>query len=128
MRTPSALCDSAQVRTVLIVDDHPSFRSAARALLQAAGYEVVGEAEDGASAVEAAERLRPDVVLVDVRLPDVDGFEVGRRLAAGERPPVVVLTSSHAVSSFRKRLEANPSFGFIPKSELSGEALASLVS
>jgi DNA-binding response OmpR family regulator len=89
---------------------------------------VVGEAEDGASAVEAAERLRPEVVLLDVRLPDVDGFEVGRRLAAGEQPPIIVLTSSHAVSSFRRRLDANPSFGFIPKSELSGEALASLVS
>ena len=128
MRTASALCHSAGVRTVLIVDDHPSFRSAARALLQAAGYEVVGEAEDGMSAIEAAERLHPDVVLLDVRLPDVDGFEVGRRLRAAERPPVVVLTSSHAVSSFRRRLDANPSFGFIPKSELSGEALASLVS
>jgi DNA-binding NarL/FixJ family response regulator len=128
MRTASALCHSAGVRTVLIVDDHPSFRSAARALLQAAGYEVVGEAEDGMSAIEAAERLHPDVVLLDVRLPDVDGFEIGRRLRATDRPPVVVLTSSHAVSSFRRRLDANPSFGFIPKSELSAEALASLVS
>jgi len=128
MRTASALCQSPGVPTVLIVDDHPSFRSAARALLQAAGYDVVGEAENGASAIAAAERSRPDVVLLDVRLPDVDGFEVGRQLAAMERPPVVVLTSSHAVSSFRRRLEANPSFGFIPKSELSREALASLVS
>jgi DNA-binding NarL/FixJ family response regulator len=127
MRAPGALCHSCRVRTVLLVDDHPSFRSAARALLQAAGYEVVGEAEDGASAIEAAERLRPNVVLLDVRLPDLDGFEVGRRLAAGEQPPIIVLTSSHAVSSFRRRLDANPSFGFIPKSELSGEALASLV-
>ena len=68
-------------KSVLIVDDHPSFRASARRMLEAAGYEVVGEAEDGAAALDAAGQLRPDVVLLDVRLPDIDGFEVARRLA-----------------------------------------------
>jgi DNA-binding NarL/FixJ family response regulator len=73
------LChDSVVTTTVLIVDDHPSFRASARALLQAEGFEVVGEAEDGARALQAVEELRPDVVLLDVQLPDLDGFEVAR--------------------------------------------------
>ena len=111
-------------RTVLIVDDHASFRAAARALLQAAGFEVVGEAADGASAVAAAVTLRPDVVLLDVQLPDLDGFAVAERIDG----PTVVLTSSRSASSFRRRLAANPAWRFIPKSELSGEALAAATS
>src|SRR5947208_6107762 len=83
-------------RTVLIVDDHPSFRASARRMLEADGYEVVGEAEDGGAALTAAERLRPDLVLLDVRLPDIDGFEVARRLLdANGRTPEIVLISSH---------------------------------
>jgi DNA-binding NarL/FixJ family response regulator len=114
-------------RTVLIVDDHPAFRAAARALLESAGFEVVGEAGDGAGAIEAVERLQPHVVLLDVRLPDVDGFTVAGLLAADGTPPVIVLTSSHAVTSFRRKLAANPSLSFIAKADLSGEALAALV-
>lgn len=110
--------------TVLIVDDHPAFRSAARALLEAAGFEVVGEAADGASAVAAAAALRPAVILLDVQLPDIDGFAVAERVADG---PAIVLTSSRSASSFRRRLTANPAWRFIPKSELSGEALAAAV-
>ncbi len=68
--------------SVLIVDDHPSFRLSARRMLEAYGYTVVGEAEDGERALAAAEELKPDLVLLDVQLPDIDGFEVAERLAA----------------------------------------------
>src|SRR5437763_2445345 len=85
--------DNIAVR-VLIVDDHPSFRASARSLLEEEGYEVVGEAADGAEALRAAALLQPDWVLLDVQLPDIDGFEVARRLAISDHPPQVVLTSS----------------------------------
>jgi DNA-binding NarL/FixJ family response regulator len=114
-------------RTVLIVDDHPGFRSAARALLQAAGFEVVGEAADGASALAAARELRPEVVLLDVQLPDLDGFGVAEQLVALCAPPAVVLTSTRSVASVRWRLDSNPTWSFIPKSDLSGELLAAVL-
>ena len=110
--------------TVLIVDDHSGFRAAARALLEAAGFEVVGEAADGVSALTAAEGLRPEIVLLDVQLPDLDGFAVAERLGAGATAPAIVLTSSRSVASLRWRLAGNPGWYFIPKEELSGEALA----
>jgi CheY-like chemotaxis protein len=115
--------------TVLIVDDHPSFRSTARALLEAEGYDVVGEAEDGASAVEAAVRLRPQLILLDVQLPDFDGFEVAARLRAslnGETPSIV-LTSSRDGSDFGPLVADCGASGFVPKAELSGSALAALL-
>jgi DNA-binding NarL/FixJ family response regulator len=111
-------------RTVLIVDDHAPFRSAARALLEAGGFDVVGEAEDGASAIAAAHELQPDVILLDVRLPDIDGFAVAKTLTEEGAPHAIVLTSSRSVASFRRRLAANPDWSFVPKSELSGETLA----
>jgi DNA-binding NarL/FixJ family response regulator len=110
---------------VLIVDDHGGFRSAARALLQAFGFDVVGEAIDGRSALEAAAELHPDIVLLDVHLPDVDGFAVAEQLAAKGVAPAIVLTSSRSVASLRWRLAANPAWTFVAKNELSGEALAS---
>jgi two-component system nitrate/nitrite response regulator NarL len=112
-------------RTVVIVDDHAAFRSAARALLQAAGFEVVGEAADGRSAIETVGWLRPDIVLLDIQLPDVDGFGVAELLPADG--PVIVLTSSRAASSFRRRLAANPGLRFVAKSELSAETIAEAV-
>jgi DNA-binding NarL/FixJ family response regulator len=114
-------------RTVLIVDDHAGFRSAARALLEAAGFEVVGEAVDGDSALRAASEVRPQIVLLDVQLPDFDGFAVAERLAAYPTPPAIVLTSSRSTASYRWRLVKWPGWSFIPKSELSGEALAAAV-
>jgi DNA-binding NarL/FixJ family response regulator len=114
-------------RTVLIVDDHAAFRERARALLQDDGFQVVGEAGDGDAAVEAARRLRPQIVLLDVRLPGIDGFEVAERLAAGPDPPAVVLISSRGVSTYRHRLRGSPARGFIAKAELSGERLSSLL-
>jgi DNA-binding NarL/FixJ family response regulator len=113
--------------TILIVDDHPGFRASARALLEADGFEVLGEAADGASAVEQARRLRPEVVLLDIQLPGMDGFAVADRLAEEPAAPAVVLISSRGRGAFRSRLEAAPARGFITKSEFSGECLASLL-
>jgi DNA-binding NarL/FixJ family response regulator len=116
------------VRTVLIVDDHAGFRSQARRLLDGAGFEVVGEAATGEAAVESARLLRPGIVLLDVQLPDFDGFEVARRLAEAGVDTVTVLISSRDSSAYRRRLATTPARGFIPKAELSAGALAGLVS
>jgi DNA-binding NarL/FixJ family response regulator len=125
----AVLChDSAVAITVLIVDDHPSFRASARALLEAEGFEVVGEAEDGAHALQAVEELRPDVVLLDVQLPDLDGFEVAMRLRRlNGRAPEVVLTSSRDGSDFGPLVVQCGACGFVPKAELSAAALATLL-
>ena len=112
--------------TVLIVDDHQQFREAARALLEASGFTVVGEAADGASALAAVDALSPAVVLLDIKLPDTDGFEVAARLAAGLHRPKVILISTRSAVSFRRRLAESTAAGFIAKSELSGQALAAL--
>ena len=112
--------------TVLIVDDHARFRGFARRLLEADGFDIVGEAGDGASALAAVEALRPQVVLLDVLLPDADGFEVADQLMKGSQCPVVVLTSSREASDFGERLDRSPARGFIHKDELSGAALAAL--
>jgi DNA-binding NarL/FixJ family response regulator len=110
-------------RTVLIVDDHADFRGFARRVLQADGYEVVGEAADGASAVAAAQALAPDVVLLDVHLPDVDGFSVCEQIA---RRAAVVMTSSRDAASLQDRLGASSARGFIAKAELSGAGITAL--
>jgi DNA-binding NarL/FixJ family response regulator len=73
--------------TVLIVDDHAAFRASARALLQAEGFDVIGEATDGAAAVAAVAVLRPEIVLLDIQLPDLDGLPVAEQLAAAPDPP-----------------------------------------
>jgi len=112
---------------VLIVDDHATFRATARRLFEAEGYEVVGEAEDGASALEAVARLSPDVVLLDIQLPDMDGFEVSRQLCANGASPQIVLTSSRDASEFGDLVGGCGSRGFIPKGELSGGRLAELL-
>lgn len=113
--------------TALIIDDHPSFRRFARRLLEAAGYEVIGVAEDGVSGIEAVRAQQPDLVLLDVLLPDTTGFEVARELAAEPERPLVVLTSSRSAADLGALLEASEACGFISKSELSVAALASLV-
>jgi DNA-binding NarL/FixJ family response regulator len=113
--------------TVLIVDDHPSFRATARAILQADGFDVVGEAENGASGLECAKKLRPDVVLLDVQLPDFDGFEVASRLTGNGRGPRVVLTSSRDADDFGPLVAESGALGFVPKAELSGAALRAVL-
>jgi DNA-binding NarL/FixJ family response regulator len=112
---------------VLIVDDHAAFRAAARSLLEADGFEVVGEAADGAGALAECGRLEPGVVLLDIQLPDLDGFVVAERLSQQRPPPQVVLVSNRAAGTYRGRLAAAPVRGFLTKSELSSESLATLL-
>jgi DNA-binding NarL/FixJ family response regulator len=114
-------------RTVLIVDDHGTFRDAARGLLEAAGFVVVGTAGDGPEALAAVGRLMPDVVLLDIQLPGLDGFEVAERLAARVPAPDVVLISSRDAVTYGERVGRASVVGFLPKRELSGESLAGLL-
>jgi DNA-binding NarL/FixJ family response regulator len=121
-----ALCDDSNVQTtVLIVDDHPAFRASARTLLEDEGYEVVGEAEDGESGLELARALDPDVVLLDIALPDLSGLEVAEHLT--ETRSKVVLVSSRRPSDLGPRLRKSSALGFISKDDLSGEALEGLL-
>jgi DNA-binding NarL/FixJ family response regulator len=114
-------------RRVLVVDDHPSFRRCARALLAAEGFEVVGEAEDGATAIGLAADLRPDLVLLDVQLPDVDGFEVTARLLARDPELEVVLVSSRDRAAYGPLIDQSGAVAFICKADLSGAALEVLL-
>ena len=113
--------------TVLIVDDHPSFRASARVVLESEGFEVVGEAVDGASALHECGRLRPEVVLLDVQLPDIDGFDVAARLTGNDNSPVVILVSSRDSSDFGPLVTRSGARGFVPKAELSGDRLQELL-
>jgi DNA-binding NarL/FixJ family response regulator len=117
----------AVARRVLIVDDHPGFRARARALLVAAGYEVVGEAADGESGVRVARELSPEVVLLDVQLPDITGFEVVRLLAGETDSPAIVLISSRDASDYGRRVGRSGAQGFICKAELSAATLAAVL-
>jgi DNA-binding NarL/FixJ family response regulator len=112
--------------SVLIVDDHPSFRATARMLLEAEGYDVIGEAPDGRSALAAARELAPDVVLLDVNLPDIDGFDVAARLTDGNGP-TVVLVSSREGGDFGPLVARSGARGFISKADLSGASLAAVL-
>jgi DNA-binding NarL/FixJ family response regulator len=113
--------------TVLIVDDHPGFRAQARALLAVAGYEVVGEASDGMSGVRVARNLSPDVVLLDVQLPDVSGFDLVRQIHDHPDPPTVILISSRDALDYGRRIERSGARGFICKDDLSAGTLAAVL-
>jgi DNA-binding NarL/FixJ family response regulator len=115
------------MRSILIVDDHRSFRLVVREMLDRAGFRVVGEAADGIGAVDAVRMLRPDVVLLDVHLPDDDGFTVCERMQDHPPVPAVVLTSSHDIASFRRRLRTSRARGFISKTDLTPAALVALL-
>ena len=119
-------------KTVVIADDHPSFRASARAILESEGFEVIGEAEDGAGAITAVRKLAPDVLLLDVQLPDMDGFDVCRQCEVdggrnGGAPVSVVLVSSRDACDYGGLIEQSGARGFIAKAELSGAALADLL-
>jgi two-component system nitrate/nitrite response regulator NarL len=113
--------------TVLIVDDHAGFRRLARRVLEAGGFRVIGEAADGGEAVAAVAALRPEVVLLDVVLPDSDGFSVAKHLACGPSPPGVILISSRERLDFGARLDAAAALAFLTKSEFSSAAVAALL-
>jgi DNA-binding NarL/FixJ family response regulator len=120
--------DDGVARTILIVDDSGSFRATARAVLLARGYDVVGAAEDGASAETAVDELRPDAVLLDVNLPDTDGITVARRLAARNgHAPAVVLVSTFDAASLGEGIAASGARGFLPKAELTSPRLVELL-
>jgi DNA-binding NarL/FixJ family response regulator len=112
--------------TILIVDDDPRFRAQARDVLAADGFVVIGEAVDGASGLEAAQALQPDFVLLDIGLPDIEGFEVARALAVDGPPPLIVLTSSRDARAYGRRLTNGHFLGFIPKELISGAAIRAL--
>ena len=113
-------------KTVLIVDDHAGFRRAARSVLEAEGFDVVGESATGIDALEAAARLHPALVLLDIGLPDLDGIEVAGRMTTRDRSLAVVLTSSRDASDYRSLLSSCGARGFIPKGELCGAAVSAL--
>jgi two-component system response regulator EvgA len=112
---------------ILIVDDHPEFRRHARRMLESDGHVVIGEAQDSASAIERTAALRPDVVLLDVNLPDESGLRIVDRLCPpGSRVPAIVLTSTRAVRDLEPLLRRSRARGFIPKDELSGSRIEAL--
>jgi DNA-binding NarL/FixJ family response regulator len=126
--SPLRVCDYPPMPTVLIIDDHPSFRASARALLESDGFEIVGEAADGASALAAIDELRPEVILLDIQLPDMTGFDVCAALESRNgSAPAVILVSSRDVSDYGELVGMSCACGFVPKAELSGEAVAALL-
>jgi len=113
-------------RRILIVDDHAGFRASARRMLEAGGFDVVGEADDGAAALDAAGGLTPDVVLLDIQLPDASGIDLAGKLMA-DGGPAVILTSSRPLDQLGPDLTSSGALGFIPKDELTASAIEELV-
>jgi DNA-binding NarL/FixJ family response regulator len=127
-RTGRAFATMSAMTRVLIVDDHPSFRASARAVLEADGFDVVGEAEDGESALEAVRALEPDVILLDVQLPDANGFELCDLICAhSSLRPSIVLVSSRDAADYNGLIDTSPAQGFISKADLSGDAFRALL-
>jgi DNA-binding NarL/FixJ family response regulator len=118
-------CHHQGVPRAIVVDDHRAFRASARRLLEVAGYDVVGEAEDGASGLALARELEPELVLLDVALPDMSGFDVADELADGAS--AVVLVSSRDPADVGRRAAKSSALGFIAKDRLSEESLRELV-
>lgn len=111
--------------SIVIVDDHAGFRACARRLLESEGYRVIGEAADGESGLQTARELEPELMLIDVCLPDIDGFELAARVSALEPAPTVILTSSRDCSELEP-FTGSCACGVIPKDRLSGPLLEEL--
>jgi len=125
---PAHECDHhPMATTVLIVDDHPGFRRMARRMLTDAGFDVVGEAADGHGALSSVASLGPEVVLLDIQLPDLNGFLVAQHLADSGTRALVILTSSRSASDYGARVARSSAIGFITKAELSGLTVAALL-
>ena len=125
---PASATISLMSRTVLIVDDHPSFRASARAMLEAEGFDVVGELAEGASVVETVLALEPDVVLLDVQLPDMTGFDVCAGLENCDASTAqVILVSSRDLTDYGELVDVSCACGFVPKGELSGDMITALL-
>lgn len=118
------MCHDEPVTTVLIVDDHKAFRTSARHLLDAEGFAVVGEAATGREALELAEELSPDLILLDIQLPDIDGFVVARELRKRGASAKIILTSSRDAADYGASISESGARGFVPKGDLSGAAIA----
>jgi DNA-binding NarL/FixJ family response regulator len=114
-------------KTVLVIDDHGGFRASVRKLLRAEGFEVVGEAGDALSGIKAARALHPDVILLDVQLPDLDGVRASKQIGALNGGSAIILISTCDLDDLGGALAESPARGFIPKSELSGEAIRALL-
>jgi len=112
--------------SIVIVDDDPRFRGIARRLLESEGFEVIGEAADGREALAVTRELEPDIVLLDVQLPHLDGIQVATQLTAGGGAPAIVLTSTRDESDFGAQVEESGARGFVPKDEISAERITSL--
>jgi DNA-binding NarL/FixJ family response regulator len=112
---------------VLIVDDHPTFRRAARRVLaRLPGFELVGEADTGEESIEAARLLRPDLVLMDVHLPDISGLEASRRiLSQAKDRPVVFLLSTYEAAEYGSQAAGCGALAYLPKAEFGPATLAS---
>jgi DNA-binding NarL/FixJ family response regulator len=111
----------------LIIDDNAGFRASARSLLETEGFAVVNEAATGLEGINAVRQRRPELVLLDIQLPDIDGFEVAEQLAQLEHPPTVILTSSRDGADYGSLVSTSAARGFIPKSDLSGAAVRAML-
>ncbi len=112
---------------VLIVDDQRPFREASRMVVELTdGFAVVGEAASGDEAIELAAQLHPDLVLMDVQMPGIDGIETTRRIRALDNPPVVVVMSTHESGDYEAVAVAAGAVGFVPKSQFSFDTLAEM--
>jgi DNA-binding NarL/FixJ family response regulator len=121
-------CNPSEMReSVVIVDDNDAFRARTRALLDAEGYDVLGEADDGAGGLRLLRELRPDLALLDVQLPDTDGFTLAERLHAGGGDTAVIIISTREADDYASSVARCGALGFISKSELCGAAMQQLV-
>lgn len=109
---------------VLIVDDQLPFREASRMVVEMTdGFEVLGEAENGEQAIALVAELRPDLVLMDVQMPGIDGIETTRRIKSAPHPPVVIVMSTHESGDYVEVAVAAGAVGFVPKSQFGLDTL-----